>query len=399
MKILLWLLTLFASAIGLAVLARFNPGNVVLFYPPYRIDLSLNFFIFVVLAAFLAIYVVIRAVRLTQKLPGRVIAYRRAKRENESNKALRDSLKAYFEGRFGQAEKSATRASDLPDNAGIAALIGARAAHRMRQGDRRDIWLASTEVDPTLKAARLMTALELQVDEHHFKQALETVEELNANGTRHIQALQWALKANQQAKDWPEVLRLVQTLDKRNALHPALSNRLREMSYDALLSDRSHDAESIRLLWSGVPSADKLKPYIASRAAHAFSSRGLHDEARTLLERALAADWDIRLLRAYRESTAEAGSAALLAQIEHCEAWLSKNPTDAELALTLGMFCLRQKLWGKAQRHLEQALSDAIEPRTVRESHLALAQLHEALDQPDQAAGHYKQCALATAIR
>ncbi|BEV16207.1 heme biosynthesis protein HemY [Herbaspirillum sp. DW155] len=399
MKILLWLLTLFASAIGLAVLARFNPGNVVLFYPPYRIDLSLNFFLFALLAVFLTIYVVIRAIRLTQKLPGRVIAYRRAKRENESNKALRDSLKAYFEGRFGQAEKSATRAADLPDNAGIAALVAARAAHRMRQGDRRDIWLASTEVDPTLKAARLMTALELQVDEHHFKQALETVEELNANGTRHIQALQWALKANQQAKNWPEVLRLVQTLDKRNALHPALSNRLREMAYDALLSDRSHDAESIRLLWNGVPGADKLKPYIAVRAAHAFSSRGLHDEARSLLERALAADWDIRLLRAYRESTAEAGSPALLSQIEHCESWLARNPTDAELALTLGMFCLRQKLWGKAQRHLEQALSDAIEPRTVRESHLALAQLHEALDQPDQAAGHYKQCALATAIR
>lgn len=399
MKILFWLLTLFASAIGLAMLARFNPGNVVLFYPPYRIDLSLNFFLFAVLALFVTIYVVIRAIRMTQKLPGRVIAYRRAKRENESNKALRDSLKAYFEGRFGQAEKSATRAADLPDNAGIAALVAARAAHRMRQGDRRDIWLASTEVDPTLKAARLMTALELQVDEHHFKQALETVEELNANGTRHIQALQWALKANQQAKNWPEVLRLVQTLDKRNALHPALSNRLREMSYDALLSDRSHDAESIRLLWNGVPAADKLKPYIAVRAAHAFSSRGLHDEARSLLERALAADWDIRLLRAYRESTAEAGSPALLSQIEHCESWLAKNPTDAELALTLGMFCLRQKLWGKAQRHLEQALSDAIEPRTVRESHLALAQLHEALDQPDQAAGHYKQCALATAIR
>ncbi|MCP1573275.1 heme biosynthesis protein HemY [Herbaspirillum rubrisubalbicans] len=399
MKILLWLLTLFASAIGLAVLARFNPGNVVLFYPPYRIDLSLNFFIFAALALFVAIYVVIRAIRLTQKLPGRVIAYRRAKRENESNKALRDALKAYFEGRFGQAEKSATRASDLPDNAGIAALVAARAAHRMRQGDRRDIWLASTEVDPSLKAARLMTALELQVDEHHFKQALQTVEELNANGTRHIQALQWALKANQQAKNWPEVLRLVQTLDKRNALHPALSNRLREMSYDALLSDRSHDAESIRLLWNGVPGADKLKPYIAVRAAQAFASRGLHDDARGLLERALAADWDIRLLRAYRDSTAEAGSPALLSQIEHCESWLAKNPTDAELALTLGMFCLRQKLWGKAQRHLEQALSDAIEPRTVRESHLALAQLHEALDQPEQAAGHYKQCALATAIR
>ena len=399
MRILLWLLSLCASAIGLALLARFNPGNVVLFYPPYRMDLSLNFFMLATVVIFVALYVLIRAVRLTQKLPGRVNAYRRQKRENAGNKALRDSLKAFFEGRFGQAEKAATQAAELSENAGIAALIGARAAHRMRQADRRDVWLASASSDASLKAARLMTSLELLVDDHQFKAALETVGELNANGTRHIQALQWALKANQQAKNWPEVLRLVQTLDKRNALHPALSNRLREMSYDALLSDQSHDVESIRLLWSGVPNADRLKPFIAAKAAHAFSSRGLHDEARTLLERALAANWDDRLVRAYRESTAEAGTPALLAQIERCETWLTKRPTDAELALTLGMFCLRQKLWGKAQRHLEQALSDALEPRTVRESHLSLAQLHEALDRPEQAAMHYKQCALATAIR
>jgi len=399
MRILLWLLTLFASAIGLAVLARFNPGNVVLFYPPFRIDMSLNFFVLLLVGLFVVLYVFIRAVRVTQKLPGRVISYRRQKRENDSNKALRDSLKAFFEGRFGHAEKAATRAAELDDNAGVAALVGARAAHRMRQTDRRDAWLASTEGDQGLKAARLMTSLELLVDDHQFKDALETVEELNANGTRHIQALQWALKANQQAKNWPEVLRLVQTLDKRNALHPALSNRLREMAYDALLSDRSHDAESIRRLWASIPNVDRLKPFIAARAAHAFSSRGLHDDARTLLERALAAEWDDRLIRAYRESTAEAGSPALLAQIERCESWLAKRPTDAELALTLGMFCLRQKLWGKAQRHLEQALSDALEPRTVRESHLSLAQLHDALDQTEKAAAHYKQCALATAIR
>jgi len=399
MRILLWLLTLFASAIGLAVLARFNPGNVVLFYPPFRVDLSLNFFLVALAALFVLLYVVIRAVRLTQKLPSRVIAYRRQKREIDGNKALRESLKAFFEGRFGHAEKAATRAAELPENSGIAALIGARAAHRMRQAERRDIWLAATDGDLGLKAARLMTTLELLVDDHQFKAALETVEELNANGTRHIQALQWALKANQQAKNWPEVLRLVQTLDKRNALHPALSNRLREIAYEALLADRAHDAESIRVLWAEVPGADKLKPYIAAHAAQAFSSRGLHGEARILLERALTAGWDDRLVRAYRDSTAEAGSPALLAQIERCEAWLAKRPTDAELALTLGMFCLRQKLWGKAQRHLEQALSDALEPRTVRESHLSLAQLHEALDQQEQAAAHYKQCALATAIR
>ena len=44
MRIFLWLVALMAAAIGIAVTARFNPGNVVLFYPPHRIDLSLNLF-------------------------------------------------------------------------------------------------------------------------------------------------------------------------------------------------------------------------------------------------------------------------------------------------------------------------------------------------------------------
>lgn len=42
MRFFIWLLIIFAAAVGLAAVARFNPGNVVFFYPPYRIDLSLT---------------------------------------------------------------------------------------------------------------------------------------------------------------------------------------------------------------------------------------------------------------------------------------------------------------------------------------------------------------------
>src|SRR5207237_9015529 len=101
---------------------------------------------------------------------------------------------------------------------------------------------------------------ELLVDEPRPEGALEAGGELNASGQRHIHALQWAMKANQQARNWPEVLRLVRTLDKRNALHPALSSRLREMAYEALLSEGGHDPESIRRVWAGVPGSDRVKP-------------------------------------------------------------------------------------------------------------------------------------------
>ncbi len=398
MRIFLWLLALMAAAISIAVTARYNPGNVVLFYPPYRVDLSLNFFVVLQVLLFVLLYALVRAARATMRMPARVAEYRQRKRERDGNKGLRDALKALFEGRFGHAEKAALRAADLPENAGVAALIGARAAHRMRQTARRDQWVARIVEDPAMKTARLMTMTELLVDDHQPEAALAAVRELNADGTRHIHALQWSLKAEQQAKNWPEVLRLVRSLDKHRALHPALSARLRELAYEDLLSDKAHDAESIMRVWSTIPSNDRVKPYVACRAATALNGRGLHDEARLVAEESLAANWDERVVRAYRDAAAPAGSAALLAQIEHCEAWLLERPADAELALTLGSLCLKQKLWGKAQRYLEQALSDAGEPAMVREAHLKLAQLHEALQQPEQAASHYRQCALATML-
>lgn len=398
MRIFLWVLALFATAIGLAVAARFNVGNVVFFYPPYRVDLSLNFFILLAVLLFILVYAVLKTVRVAQRMPGRVAAYRREKLERKGNQALRESLKSYFEGRFGQAEKAAIRAAESPDNAGLAALIAARAAHRMQQTDRRDTWLATLEEDQALKTARLMTAIELLVDERQPEQALDVVKELNANGTRHIHALRMALKANQRAHNWPEVLRLVRTLDKNRALHPALSSRLRELAYQDLLQNPSNDAESIRNVWWSIPAEDRIKPYVALHGAQAFNRSGLHDDARAIVEKAIEVEWDERLLRPYRAAAAPEGSPALLAQIERCETWNKKHPGDPELELTLGTLCLRQNLWGKAQRHLEQALTDAPHPRMLQEIHLKLAQMHDALNQPEQAASHYRQCAVATTL-
>jgi HemY protein len=122
MRLFLWLVALMAAAIGIAVTARFNPGNVVLFYPPHRIDLSLNFFVVLEVALF-ALYVLIRAFRATVKMPGKVAATASASASAMATKGCAKRLKALFEGRFGHAEKAALRASELPENAGVAALI------------------------------------------------------------------------------------------------------------------------------------------------------------------------------------------------------------------------------------------------------------------------------------
>ncbi|MCM0045518.1 MAG: heme biosynthesis protein HemY [Burkholderiaceae bacterium] len=397
MRFFLKLVALFTAAIGLAVLARYNPGNVVLFYPPYRIDVSLNFFIVLLVAGFLLLLAVVGAVRATMALPRRVEQYRATRQLRESGRALHDALRAYLEGRYGRAEKSARKAAESPDHAGLAALIGARSAQRLQETARRDQWLAGVADDAGVRTARLMTTLELLSEENKDTDAaLAVLQELNASGIRHAQALRLALKVNQNARNWPEVLRLVRLLDKHRALHPTLSRRLRDLAYEAMLPKAAGDPESLKKLWASVPVADRQSAGVAALAADAFMQIGRQQEAADILDKALALNWDSRLLRSYRNSAAPEGSATLLAQIDQCEHWLRERPNDADLALTLGSLCLKQKLWGKAQRHLEQAVLGAPDRTTLQEAHLRLAQMYEALGQPDAAATHFRLCALTT---
>ncbi|MDR0934521.1 MAG: heme biosynthesis protein HemY [Burkholderiaceae bacterium] len=393
MRIFLWLFGIFASAVGLAVLARYNVGNVAVFFPPYRIDFSLNLFLLILFVFLCLMYLVIRAVDVARRLPVQVAEYRRKKREDEGNQAFREALKALFEGRFVYAEKAAEKARDLPENAGNAALIGARAAHSLSQPERRDAFLASLETDETFKTARLMTALELLVKDHQTRDALRILDTLNASGTRHLQAQRWALEAHRQAGNWGEVLKLAQSLEKHHAIQPVLANRLRELAYSDLFAP-PQDAESVRRLWANVPEDDRTSPWIAVRAARAFTACGEDDAARELLVHAIRAQYDDRLIRAYRFAAAQPGSEALVRQIENCEAWMEAHPSDPELMLTLGALCFREKLWGKAENHLERA-SYQKDPAILREAHLLLAQLHEMLGHEEEAARHYKTSALA----
>ena len=72
MRWLFWILGLFALAVALALALRFNTGYVLVVSPPYRIELSLNVFIFGCVAAIGFGYLVLRFVLGAIELPARV---------------------------------------------------------------------------------------------------------------------------------------------------------------------------------------------------------------------------------------------------------------------------------------------------------------------------------------
>ena len=379
---------IFAAAVGLALAMHFNPGNVVVFFPPYRVDLSLNLFLLLAVVAFVFLYGLVRLAFRTMELPQRVADYRRRQREVRATRALRGALQAFLEGRFGHAEKLAQQAREWPDNVGLASLIGARSAHRMSEYARRDEWFAGVANDESLKAARLMTEADCLIDQREVGRALEVVRQLHAAGARHIQSLRLALRAHRYAGDWAEVLRLVRVLGKRDAVHPVAAREIKTQAYAALLAERA-DAHALGLFWQEVPSADRLVPEIALVGARAFNRAGLAFQARLILEAALSANWDERLLREYVHCT----EPNPVVQIERAERWLRDHPTDLTLHYVLGVLCARAQLWGKARQHLADALASP-DTDLVRATRRELALVFEAIGQTDEAASHFRAAAL-----
>src|SRR6267142_3294611 len=169
MRSLFWLLAVFAAAVALVVVGRVDPGYVIFVYPPYRLELSLLFFAVASLAGVLLLYAALRLLRHAVSLPTYVRTYRARRRRERAQAALAAALQAYYEGRYARTEKEAAAAFEAGPTPGLAALLAARAAHQMRDFERRDRWLErAEEAGEGLQTARLVSRAEFALLEREL---------------------------------------------------------------------------------------------------------------------------------------------------------------------------------------------------------------------------------------
>jgi HemY protein len=386
MRALFWLLAVFAGAVALAIVGRGNEGYALFVYPPWRVELSLIFFILLAAALFVVLYYCARLIHNTLNLPLHVRAYRERRRTDKARDALVGSAQAYLEGRFARAESDARLAFDSGESRPLAALLAARAAHQLRARDRRDAWLerAAESGDP-LHVARLVTRAELLLEDRDYIGARGTLRDLHGSGPKHIATLRMLLRAELGARNWEEVLRLTGVLAKRDAISPALQDEYKRQALAELLGALAGDPAGLEARWRRVPARDQVIPRVAAAAARHAAAAGRATLAREILEKALAQEWSPALVDLYGLAPAE----DVRMRIERSERWLPDHPGDARLLLALGRLCVRGELWGKAQNYLEASLS--FEP--ARETHLALARLFEQLGRPADAHRHFRQAA------
>ena len=90
MRAALWLLALFGVAVAVALFAGNNQGTVTLFWPPYRVDLSLNLVLLLLLAAFLFLHAALGALSALFDLPRQALRWRTQQKERAMHAALLD---------------------------------------------------------------------------------------------------------------------------------------------------------------------------------------------------------------------------------------------------------------------------------------------------------------------
>ena len=380
MKTLIWILGIAALAVALTLAARYNTGYLLLVLPPWRVEFSLNMLIVLLAGGFIAVYGLMRAVSATVRLPGQVRQYRLARRKEQARGSMLQALNEFFAGRYGRAEQAAGASLALGEHPALAAVIAARAAHELRAYERRDAFLRqAAEAASGNELAPIVTAADLLIEERRYDEALEMLKRLPR---RHTAALRLELRAQQQSRNWEQVLDLAEELRRRNVFDATQAEQVRRHALVEQLRRSAADPRALEVAWEKA-GADRTDRRVAGAAAQAFMALDQCERARRILEEALEAEWDSDLVTLYAEC--EGGDS--VRRIERAEKWLKEHPRDAGLLLVLGRLCASRELWGKAQSYLEASL--AVEP--THSAHLAMARLQDRLGNGEAARRHYRE--------
>ena len=275
MRVLFWFLLLAGAAVAVALAARLTTGYALFVAPPYRVELSLNLLLVIVVASFVTGYVLLRIVRRALGLPEEVRRYRQRQQQERARTRQDAAVVALLEGRFGRARQFAEEALAVPQSSGLSALLGARAAIATREFAAAETLLARADAAvPSLAVPRLMLEAEMKLEQGQPLEALGILGTLRKEAGSHTAALRLELRALQAAGRYAEIPPLVDQLVKRKAYGPTEGEFVRAAAHAEELAARVLDGEGLRAYWSKLTDAEQRMPKIARAAARSFMALG-----------------------------------------------------------------------------------------------------------------------------
>lgn len=425
MRTILWFMFLFAVAAAVALFAGNNQGTVTLYWPPYRIDLSLNLVLLLLLAVFFLLYAAVRGISLLLALPGEARRWRMRHHERVAQQGLLDALSHLTAGRFIRARKAAENVvaqteslarseQALPHGTRLMAmghLLAAECAHALQDRTGRDehVRLAQELTQSGRRDEQeIREGLQLRVarwafDDRDVQAALLRLDELPQGVARRTLALRLRLRVTRLAGQTRAALETARLLGKHRAFSESASRSIvRGLATELVRS--THDPSQLQKVWGQLDESERKLPEVALQAGERMLDLGGDF---TLVQQWLLPVWEqlvrpasalpqelrLRLVhlleRGFRQAPGQP-DAGWLARIESAQ---MANPREALLQYLAGIACMHLSLWGKAQLLLRQSLNQLTDEQLRRRAWTALARLAEQRDDPAAALEAWRQAA------
>jgi HemY protein len=456
MRIALWLLGLGAAAVALALAVGTNPGSVTLFWPPHRLDMSLNLAVLLALLVFMLAWGGARAVAALLSLPVQARAWRRQRTERALLHALADAHTQLAAGRFVRSRNAAEQVlrlhALLAGAPGVptpsvqvrvaARLAAAEAAHALQDKARRDDhWqqaqtgLSGSTDQIWLDALRLRAA-RWRVEDREPAQALALLDSLSQGAVRRTQALRLRLQIHQALGEPVAALDTARLLRKHRAFAGSSGDVIvRTLVLETLALARA--PQQLQAAWEALDPAERQWREVALLAAERWLGLGgngvqatqwlspVWDEclrqpaqwtasqrSRLVNALALACSRGVQALSVGAEdfSPGSADSANLDApdppgspQREMLSTWLLRceqavlqYPQVGEFHFLAAAVCRELQLWGKAQQWLATSVVGLGATHPMRPVALTwLAELAEQRGDHAAALQHWRDAARA----
>ena len=296
MRAALWLLGLFGVAVAVALFAGNNQGTVTLFWPPYRIDLSLNMVVLLLVGGFFLLHAALRALAALLELPHQARRWRQQQKERAMHGALLDALAHLQAGRFLRSRKAAVAAlaqesalqaagDSVPHGRQLRALAhmaAAESSHALQDRATRESHLAlaleqadahGNAQEQGLREGSQMRAARWALDDRDSEGALEWLASLPQGAARRTLALRIKLKATRLSGQAQSALETARLLAKHRAFSPAAAQSI-VRGLAAELVQGAHDPAQLQRVWLGFEPAERAMPEIAIQAAQRLVELG-----------------------------------------------------------------------------------------------------------------------------
>jgi len=365
---LLFIVVLILSAIGTHFLME-DPGYVIINFRGYLVEMSVPVLVGMVVALFLAIWLLVKLYRAPRRLGEAAGRYR----SGRAGQRLTRGVIEIAEGNFAKGERLLARAAGVSEAPLLNYLQAARAAHLLGQDERRDTWLRQAyENLPGAANAVLLTQAELQLDQEQYEQALATLRRIEENSPNHGHALVLLGRLYYRLGDWQHLADVLPRLRKYGRVDPDVLKTWSVKVHTENLA-AAKDGAAIIEAWKNVPRDLKQELPVQEAYFTALISAGEHERAEKDLAAELKRSWRGPLVRLYgRVQAADATR-----QLNTAEGWLGQHGEDADLLLTAAQLCLRNELWGKARSYLETVIALRPTAEAYREYGRLLTRLGE----------------------